>query len=382
MTRSIKIKTVLQVLLIALSLVFLWPGAAHAEAVVGGTYDICPSCGVNYTYIESIWTYPRCTEDGYGTVYCDYCGYEADVVLPSTGHSYSAETIKEADCENGGLVLYSCTRCDYSYEQPIDALGHDMVYEDKEATCTEPGYHNGKCARCGKEIDEVIEAKGHRYPDNWTVVKEAGYLTRGLKTKTCTVCGAVVSEKIKMITPPVIILAAIASAALIISALIPDKKKKLKLLPAPAVSPDEAVIPEPVPTLVPKKKLMLCSEKEGLAGILAEKNDLIVRTSPKEELYKALEKDAADILLIDISDDATFEKLIEKKQDQLQNTALGLIMCGELSDEGRTQLDGLVRSGVLAAYFEENEAAPEIVSKILSSAAEADKTAPADIIYL
>ena len=74
-------------------------------------------------------------------------------------------TIKEAKCEEKGLLQRYCTECNYTESKPIDALGHtEVINESLAPTCIEGGNTEGKfCSSCGKTFvaQEIIDPLGH-----------------------------------------------------------------------------------------------------------------------------------------------------------------------------------------------------------------------------
>ena len=60
----------------------------------------------------------------------------------------------------------------------------------KEATCTEAGEKTYTCTVCNETKTEKIEATGHKYSTEWTIDKEATCTEPGSKSHHCTVCGA------------------------------------------------------------------------------------------------------------------------------------------------------------------------------------------------
>ena len=60
----------------------------------------------------------------------------------------------------------------------------------KKATCTEAGEKTYTCTVCNATRTEKIEATGHKYSTEWTIDKEATYTEPGSKSHHCTVCGA------------------------------------------------------------------------------------------------------------------------------------------------------------------------------------------------
>ena len=60
----------------------------------------------------------------------------------------------------------------------------------KKATCTEAGEKTYTCTVCNATRTEKIEATGHKYSTEWTIDKEATCTESGSKSHHCTVCGA------------------------------------------------------------------------------------------------------------------------------------------------------------------------------------------------
>ena len=146
---------------------------------------------------------PTCTEPGYtGDTYCKDCNDKiADgKVIPALGHTWDKGVITTAPtCENAGVKTFTCTRCNETKTEAINATGHTPVQiPEKPATCTEPGYKAGmKCSVCGAVLSglEEIPAKGH------TVVIDPAVeptCTEPGKTegKHCSVCNEVIVAQV------------------------------------------------------------------------------------------------------------------------------------------------------------------------------------------
>ena len=126
-----------------------------------------------------------CTEDGYtGDTVCAICGKVniAGNTIPAKGHSWDeGEITTSPTCENAGVKTYTCTVCNATKTEAIDATGHTPVeVAEQPATCTEAGHTAGtKCSVCDAILSgmEEIPATGH------TEVIDAA------KAPTCTETG-------------------------------------------------------------------------------------------------------------------------------------------------------------------------------------------------
>ena len=112
---------------------------------------------------------PTCTEPGKTEgKHCSVCNevLVAQTVIPAKGHSWNeGEVTTQPTCKDKGVKTFTCTVCNETKTEAIDATGHTSVeVSEKPATCTEAGHTAGvKCSVCGATISgiEEIPAKGH-----------------------------------------------------------------------------------------------------------------------------------------------------------------------------------------------------------------------------
>lgn len=143
-----------------------------------------------------------CTEDGYtGDTVCAICGKEITKgeAIPANGHSWNeGEITTSPTCENAGVKTYTCTVCNATKTEAIDATGHTPVeVAEQPATCTEAGHTAGtKCSVCDAILSgmEEIPATGHTEVIDAAkapTCTETG-LTEG---KHCSVCNEVIVKQ-------------------------------------------------------------------------------------------------------------------------------------------------------------------------------------------
>ena len=155
------------------------PAKGHTEKTVVGKPATCTETGLT---------------DG---ISCSVCGtvIKAQEVIPAKGHSWNEGEITIAPtCENAGVKTYTCTVCNATKTEAVDATGHTPVeVAEQPATCTEAGHTAGtKCSVCDAILSgmEEIPATGHTEVIDAAkapTCTETG-LTEG---KHCSVCNTV-----------------------------------------------------------------------------------------------------------------------------------------------------------------------------------------------
>ena len=129
--------------------------------------------------------------------HCSVCNevLVAQEEIPAKGHSWNEGKITTAPtCENAGVKTYTCTVCNVTKTEAIDATGHTPVdVAEQPATCTEAGHTAGtKCSVCDAILSgmEEIPATGHTEVIDAAV---AATCTTPGKTegKHCSVCNEV-----------------------------------------------------------------------------------------------------------------------------------------------------------------------------------------------
>ena len=115
-------------------------------------------------------------------------------------HSYIEEITKQPTCTAEGVKTYTCLECGDIKTETIKANGHTEVIDKAvPATCTTDGKTEGShCYICGEVIkaQTVIKATGHKYDDG-KITKQPTCTETGVKTYTCSECGATKAETIK-----------------------------------------------------------------------------------------------------------------------------------------------------------------------------------------
>ena len=145
-----------------------------------------------------------CTETGYtGDTYCKDCGTKlsSGEVISKKAHDYEVKDRQKPTCTTDGYVLSVCKACGDEKQEVLPATGHQHteIRNKKEATCKAEGYTGDMyCKDCGEKLSDgktIAKTTEHTW-DAGKVTKAATCTEKGVKTYTCTVCGATKTEEI------------------------------------------------------------------------------------------------------------------------------------------------------------------------------------------
>lgn len=124
-----------------------------------------------------------------------FTGY---VVVPCTEHVWDEGVVKTpATCKDEGVMLYTCTLCGETKEEPIATVDHTWGEWEvtTPASCGVDGVETRTCSVCGETETRAIEAMEHAWGE-WEVTTPASCGTAGVETRTCANCGETETREI------------------------------------------------------------------------------------------------------------------------------------------------------------------------------------------
>ena len=149
---------------------------------------------------KEVTTPATCKDAGKVENICQRCGDTQHVKdLPVTeDHKWNDGVVtKAATCTEAGEKLYTCTVCNKTKTETIEATGHDWNETTTPATCGKAGSVDRTCKACGvTEHVKDLPATGNHAWDAGTITTEATCDGKGVKTFTCTVCNETKTEEI------------------------------------------------------------------------------------------------------------------------------------------------------------------------------------------
>ena len=179
-------KRTLSLLLLALLVALLLPGAAHADPPKGDTHL--------HSWSVTSEKKATCTEAGSKTWKCSACGETYTETYPALGHSFdSGKITTQPTCTEYGVRTYTCSRCGEKKTSAIRPTGHTpAILPAEDPTCVDPGLTEGTVCEICNEIltpQEAIPATGHSWSD-WALLTEATCTEGGVEIRSCLSCGA------------------------------------------------------------------------------------------------------------------------------------------------------------------------------------------------
>ena len=162
-----------------------------------------PATGHQHTEIRNKKE-ATCKDNGYtGDTYCKDCGTKlsSGEVISKKAHDYEVKDRQKPTCTTDGYVLSVCKACGDEKQEVLPATGHQHteIRNKKEATCKDKGYTGDVyCKDCGEKLSDgktIAKTTEHTW-DGGKVTKAATCTEKGVKTYTCTVCGATKTEEI------------------------------------------------------------------------------------------------------------------------------------------------------------------------------------------
>ena len=93
-------------------------------------------------------------------------------------HAYGSEVTKEPNCTETGIRLYTCSKCNKTYEEDIPIRHEYKSSVTRQPTCSKVGEKTTVCSLCGDTYLTDVEMLPHTWAAATCTTK-----------KTCTVCG-------------------------------------------------------------------------------------------------------------------------------------------------------------------------------------------------
>ena len=119
-----------------------------------------------------------------------------DRITAPLGHDYQA-VVTAPTLDEGGYTTHTCSRCGGTRTETIERSGHRYSVTQVAPTCTAQGYADHRCSVCGDRYrDQYTNALGHAW-DEGAITQAPGCVTPGVRTETCTRCGAAQEMRIE-----------------------------------------------------------------------------------------------------------------------------------------------------------------------------------------
>ncbi len=111
-----------------------------------------------HDYVVSRERESTCAAQGFVSGFCESCGKEILVFLPTLPHDFTEPTVTPATCTKEGSVIKTCRACGFVLQTVLPATGHRWI----EASASAPRH----CADCG-EIQRTWVPQGAVFTDRF-----------------------------------------------------------------------------------------------------------------------------------------------------------------------------------------------------------------------
>ena len=166
------------------------PATCHSTGTQTFKCTAHTNCGVSITVTtaktahnyKTTITNATCTAAGSVVSACQNpgCTEKITTAIPANGHNYDTSKVtKEPTCTETGIRTYTCSKCNATKTETIEATGHKNVTIDP--TCTQEG--KTVCALCG--YTTTTAKLGHSY-GAWETVVAATCKNQGVRKHVCT----------------------------------------------------------------------------------------------------------------------------------------------------------------------------------------------------
>ncbi len=163
----------------------------------GDSYNVTTTPALNHSYKVTEQVAATCETEGYDVYTCSVCGETyKKTTTPAKDHQYSATLVNVPTCAETGVMEYACANCDAVYYEEIPMTDDHLYSEEavKPATCSEDGILRHTCEVCGRSYDTVIPSTG-RHLFSAEITKDATCTEKGIITYTCSGCGVTYTEQ-------------------------------------------------------------------------------------------------------------------------------------------------------------------------------------------
>lgn len=161
---------------------------------LGASYNSCKENGHQLVELKSV-SLSRGEERI--TYFCVNCkNYYVETEYTTAHEWVNIGTMKNPTCTEEGLALFVCKAHSQHYkEDTLPATDHNFSVLEVKPSCIVDGTTTYSCNDCGlTEVKTTKKAQGHSYGDA-VITAEPKDGEPGIKTYTCSVCGAVKSEE-------------------------------------------------------------------------------------------------------------------------------------------------------------------------------------------